>query len=72
MHNVSKQFDDDRNQFQLAAATQVDLRVAARWRHIGWQLSVENVGDARIETGRTPLVALAQSRAVRFGITITR
>jgi len=70
IHNVSKQFDDDRNAFQLAAATQVDLRLAARWRLIGWQIAVENVGDARLETGKTPLVALAQGRAVRFGLTL--
>ncbi len=70
IHNVSTQFDDDRNAFQLAGATQVDLRLAARWRLIGWQLSVENVGDARLETGKTPLVALAQGRAVRFGLTL--
>ena len=70
VHNVSSQFDDDRNAFQLAAATQYDARIAGRYRMIGWQLSVENIGDTRIETGRTPLVALAQGRAVRFGLTI--
>lgn len=70
VHNVSTQFDDDRNAFQLAAATQVDLRLAARWRAIGWQIAIENVGDARIETGKTPLVTLAQSRAVRVGVTV--
>jgi hypothetical protein len=49
----------------------VDLRLAARWKAVGWQIAVENAGDARIETGRTPLVALAQGRAVRVGITLT-
>jgi outer membrane cobalamin receptor len=72
VHNVSTQFDDDRNAFQLAAATQVDMRLAAQWRHVGVQLSMENVGDARLETGRTPLVALAQGRAIRVGLTLSR
>jgi outer membrane receptor protein involved in Fe transport len=70
MHDVSTQFDDDRNQFLLAGATQVDARLAGRYRAFGWQLSFENLTDARLETGRTPLVALAQGRAVRFGVTI--
>ncbi len=72
VHNVASQFDDDRNLFLLAGATQVDVRIAARWRSLGWQLSVENIGEARIETGRTPLVALAQGRAVRVGLTLSR
>jgi outer membrane receptor protein involved in Fe transport len=70
LHDVASQFDDDRNVFLLAGATQVDLRLASRWRALGWQIAVENVGDARIETGRTPLVALAQGRAVRAGLSI--
>ena len=65
---VSSQFDDDRNQFELAPATQIDLRVAGRWNAIGWYLVVENVGDARIEAGKTPLVTLAPDRAVRIGV----
>lgn len=69
-HDVSSQFDDDRNAFLLAGGTQWDARLAGRYGMVGWQLSVENIGDTRIETGRTPLVALAQGRAVRFGITI--
>jgi hypothetical protein len=37
---------------------------------VGWHLSAENLTDARIETGRTPLVALAQGRALRAGLSI--
>ncbi len=70
LHDVASQFDDDRNVFLLAGATQVDVRLAARWRAVGWQLAIENAGDARIETGRTPLVALAQGRAVRGGMSV--
>jgi outer membrane cobalamin receptor len=68
VRSVSSQFDDDRNQFELAPATQVDLRVAGRASAIGWYLVVENVGDAKIEVGKTPLVTLAPDRAVRIGV----
>jgi outer membrane receptor protein involved in Fe transport len=67
-HDVSSQFDDDRNLFLLAGASQVDLRVAGRLHHIGWYIVVENATDARIEVGRTPLLTLAPPRAVRVGV----
>ena len=67
-HSASSQFDDDRNQFLLAEAHRIDLRVAGRWRHFGMQLVLENGLDRRIEVGRTPLVTLAPGRAVRVGI----
>lgn len=80
IHNTSSQFDDDRNVFRLAAATQVDARLAGaahfgRTGLVGWQLSLENLANARIETGRSgstaaPLVTLAQGRAVRFGVSV--
>ena len=34
LRSTSSQFDDDRNQFELAPATQVDLRVAGRERRV--------------------------------------
>ena len=68
LRSVSSQFDDDRNVFELAPATYADLRVAGRTRQFGWYLVIENVGDARIEVGRTPLVTLAPDRAVRMGV----
>ena len=68
LRTTSSQFDDDRNQFELEPATQLDLRVAGRSRAFGWYLVWENVGDARIEVGRTPLVTLAPGQAVRVGI----
>jgi outer membrane receptor protein involved in Fe transport len=80
IHNTSSQFDDDRNVFRLAAATQIDAllsgsRPFGRTGFVGWQLSLENLADARIETGRSgsvalPLVTLAQGRAVRFGLSV--
>ena len=68
LRSVSSQFDDDRNTFELAPATYADLRVAGRAGLLGWYLVIENVGDARIEVGKTPLVTLAPDRAVRVGV----
>ena len=68
-HGVTPQFDDDRNQFLLANASQVDLQVAARLAHIRWLFALENAFDSRVEVGRTPLVTLAPGRAVRIGAT---
>ena len=68
---TGEQYDDDRNQFLLANATQVDLRIAGGLgpvRRLGWHFVMENVGDARIEVGRTPLVTLAPGRVVRAGL----
>jgi len=65
---TSSQFDDDRNQFELASASQIDLRIAGRAGRFGWNFVVENASNARIEVGRTPLVTLAPGRAVRFGV----
>ncbi|HKV98260.1 MAG TPA: TonB-dependent receptor [Vicinamibacterales bacterium] len=68
-HGVTPQFDDDRNQFLLAKASQLDLQVAARLAHIRWLFALENAFDSRVEVGRTPLVTLAPGRAVRLGAT---
>lgn len=70
VHDASSQYDDDRNAFLLAGATQVDARLGGKLKTFGWYIAVENIGDTRLETGRTPLVALAQGRAVRVGVTI--
>lgn len=66
-HAVSTQFDDDRNTFLLADAYQSDARIAGTIRRWGWQASVENLFDARIEVGRTPLVTIAPGRTGRVG-----
>jgi outer membrane cobalamin receptor len=65
---TSSQFDDDRNQYELGGASQVDARMAGRRGSIGWEVVLENLFDARIEVGRTPLVTLAPRRAVRVGL----
>lgn len=72
VHGVSTQFDDDRNVFQLQRTTSADARVAGRVSHVGWEFVIENLTDARIETGRSSatLVTIAPPRAFRFGVTI--
>ena len=69
---LGPQFDDDRNVFELARASQVDLRVFGDIKAFTWFVTVENAADARIEVGRTPLVTLAPGRAARFGVTWRR
>jgi outer membrane receptor protein involved in Fe transport len=71
VRSVGAQFDDDRNVFRLAAATQVDMRVSAHARQVELAMVVENLFDARVEVGRTPLVTLAPSRAMRVAATWT-
>lgn len=67
LRSSGRQFDDDRNVFELAAATQVDASVSVRVSGVRVFVVAENVFDARLETGRTPLVSLAPGRAVRVG-----
>lgn len=67
IRSVGAQFDDDRNAFQLASATQADMRVAVRRQQVELSVIVENLFDARVEVGRTPLVTLAPGRALRVG-----
>ena len=66
--SIGAQFDDDRNQFELATANQLDARVGGRWREFSAHLMFENILDARVEVGRTPLVTLAPGRAVRIAV----
>ncbi len=75
LRTTASQFDDDRNVFTLARATNLDARLAGRLGargRIGWHVVVENAFDARIEVGRTPLVTLAPGRAVRVGVSWRR
>ena len=70
LRSMSSQFDDDRNTFELGSATQFDLRLAGQVGVFGWFVELENVFDAVIEVGRTPLVTLAPPRSVRVGFSI--
>lgn len=68
---IGDQFDDDTNQLSLAAATIADLSASATLRH-GLELfvSVENVFDHRIETGRSTdgLVNIGMPRLMLIGV----
>jgi len=69
---ISEQFDDDRNTFELAPASQFDFRLFGDVHAFTWHLTVENAGDSRIEVGKTPLVTLAPGRTIRAGLTWRR
>ena len=60
----SRQFDDDLNQFPLRGYAAIDLFAS---RGIVYA-AVENVTNARIEAGATPVVTLGQPRALRAGL----
>ncbi len=71
VRSVGHQFDDDRNAFRLAPATTVDGTITARLGRLRVSVVVENALDARVETGRTPLVSLAPGRAARLGLSLS-
>ena len=70
LRSAASQFDDDRNRFELASATQLDLGLSGRFRWLGWRVELENALDAAIEVGRTPLVTLAPPRTFRIRLSI--
>ncbi|MDB6168284.1 MAG: cirA 5 [Verrucomicrobia bacterium] len=69
--HTGDQFEDDENQLVLAPATTVDVRVShflgRRWEIFG---AVENLADARIETGRSNdnLPSVGSPRLARAGV----
>lgn len=66
------QFDDDQNQFRLAGYVNVDVFVSRRFgKNVSGFVSVENIFNARIESGRTPVLTLATPRTARIGIRVT-
>jgi len=60
----SRQFDDDLNQFPLRGYAAIDLFASRGVVYV----AVENLTNARIEAGATPVVTLGQPRAVRLGL----
>jgi outer membrane receptor protein involved in Fe transport len=68
---LGAQFDDDRNDFTLRRGALADARA-------GWRLSrraeifgaVENVLDAELDTGRTPIRTVGAPRAARAGLAV--
>lgn len=65
-----RQFDDDRNTFELDAGTVVNVMAAARFRYAQIFTSIENLFDAEIDAGRTPLRTLAQPRMWQLGVRV--
>ena len=66
--HVASQFDDDRNVFELEAATVAAALVSARFARAHLFASVENLFDADVDAGRTPLRTLAQPRMWQVGL----
>lgn len=68
---IGRQFEDDENQLRLGEVVVADLRVARRLTsQIELFLTAENLGDARIETGRTAdgIVNLGTPRLIFGGV----
>jgi outer membrane receptor protein involved in Fe transport len=68
---IGQQFEDDENLLSLKNATVVDVGIS--WpvtRNIEFFVNTENVGDARIETGRSAdgVVNVAAPRLTLFGL----
>jgi outer membrane receptor protein involved in Fe transport len=69
LRTSGQQFDDSSNQYRLAGFAQVDLY--GEHRFLQWLTvwgSVQNVGDERIEAGRTPLLTLGAPRIISGGV----
>jgi hypothetical protein len=69
LRTSGQQFDDSANQFRLAGYGQVDLyaehNVGSKFQIYS---SVQNVGGALIEAGRTPILTLGIPRTIELGI----
>lgn len=66
---ASSQFDDDRNLLNLNRFLNVDVFASRRvTRMLDAFVAIENITDARIETGRTPVTTLGAPPLVRVGI----
>ena len=68
---LDRQFEDDENLLRLGAVVTTDLGLSrALGRRLELVLNVENVGDARVETGRSTdgVVNVASPRLVWAGL----
>jgi outer membrane receptor protein involved in Fe transport len=69
----SAAWEDDRNELELDAAAQLDLFAGfALTRSVLLFAVAENVTDAEIVAGRTPVPTLAAPRQLRAGVRLTR
>jgi outer membrane receptor protein involved in Fe transport len=70
---ASAQFEDDLNQLPLASFVVADLALR---RPVGDRfalfLSIENLFDEKVVTGRTPLETLGAPRLIQLGVTVRR
>jgi outer membrane receptor protein involved in Fe transport len=68
---MGEQYDDDRNDFKLAAGSLMDARAGWRWtRRFELFGTIENVLDEEIDTGRTPIRTVGGPRMARAGVTV--
>ena len=68
-----RQYDDDRNDFVLRTVTTADAQVERRLgRGLSAFVAAENLFDADVESGRTPILTLGQPRTVRAGLRVRR
>lgn len=67
--STSAQFDDDQNRFELGPASVLDVYVGASLPR-GFQpfLAVENLFDAEVGVGRTPVRTIGTPRSARVGV----
>lgn len=68
VRSTGAQFDDDRNQFVLRRATVADLYAGVALRRIQPFVAVENVFDAEVDVGRTPVRTIGTPRTARAGV----
>src|SRR6185503_16623042 len=68
---MGRQFEDDENQLVLGSVVVADLGLSRPiGRHLELFLNVENLGNARIETGRSTdgIVNVGTPRLALFGV----
>jgi outer membrane receptor protein involved in Fe transport len=68
---TGKQFDDDRNQFELGTSAVADLMGEQRFAEaLRGFVAIENLFDADYDTGRTPLRTVGPPRRIRAGVRV--
>lgn len=67
---IGPQFDDDRNSFRLDPGTIVDLFAARSVRRAQPFVAIENLLDAEIDVGRTPVRTVGTPRSIRAGLRV--
>ncbi len=71
VRHVARQFDDDQNSRTLAPATTIDAYAAVPiLRGLAIEARVENLGDARVETGISgaAIIERAAPRTIWIGL----